>query len=108
MQSNGFRQTSEGARGDRGRCASQSLRIWPNVSLDNELLVVLSAGAPNRAGYLLGLGEARLASQDQGREIPLSVAAGGALVDALLGFNATAGLLALLTTIVGATNGANL
>jgi hypothetical protein len=35
-------------------------------------------------------------------------AAGGALVGAWLGFNATEGLLALVTTILGAAVGANL
>jgi len=37
-----------------------------------------------------------------------AAAAGGALVGAWLGFNATTGLLALITTIVGAAVGANL
>jgi hypothetical protein len=37
-----------------------------------------------------------------------AAAATGALVGAWLGFNATGGLLALLTTIAGATVGANL
>jgi hypothetical protein len=38
----------------------------------------------------------------------LVAAMGGALVAGWMGFNATAGLLALITTIAGATVGANL
>ncbi|HME04467.1 MAG TPA: hypothetical protein VKG38_15715, partial [Solirubrobacteraceae bacterium] len=40
--------------------------------------------------------------------IGFGVALTGALVGALLGFNATAGLMAVITTIVGAAAGANL
>jgi hypothetical protein len=40
--------------------------------------------------------------------VGFAAAVGGALVGAWLGFHATAGLLALITTIVGATVGGNL
>jgi hypothetical protein len=42
------------------------------------------------------------------KTIGFSAAIGGALVGGWLGFNATTGLLALLTTIVGAAVGGNL
>ena len=61
---------------------------------------------PIGLGHLLGLGPSRLAGRDEdGRARPQSA---GALVGAWLGFNATTGLLALVTTIVGAAAGANL
>lgn len=44
----------------------------------------------------------------QSKRLGLAAAAGGALVGAWLGFNATEGLLALITTIFGATLGGNL
>ncbi len=40
--------------------------------------------------------------------IGIGVALTGALVGALLGFNATSGLMAVITTIIGAASGANL
>ena len=42
------------------------------------------------------------------RTVGFAAAVGGALVGAWLGFNATTGVLALVTTIVGAAAGANL
>ena len=61
----------------------------------------------DRAGYLLRLGAPRLVGHDQDRRASRPRSA-GALVGAWLGFNATDGLLALITTIVGAAVGANL
>jgi uncharacterized membrane protein YdfJ with MMPL/SSD domain/pimeloyl-ACP methyl ester carboxylesterase len=78
----------------------------PTVPLDDQVLAVLSIGMP------IGLGiywawvnrdwPARV------KTVGLSGAAAGALVGAWLGFHATAGLLAVITTIVGAAVGANL
>lgn len=78
----------------------------PTVPLDDELLAALSIGLP------IGLGT-YLAWVDRGspagtRTLGLSGAAAGALVGAWLGFHATDGLLAVVTTIVGAGVGANL
>jgi hypothetical protein len=42
------------------------------------------------------------------KTVGVAAAAAGALIGALLGFNATTGLLAVITTIVGAAAGANL
>jgi hypothetical protein len=46
--------------------------------------------------------------QSNANTIGVAAAAGGGLVGAWLGFNATSGLLSLITAIVGATVGANL
>ena len=78
----------------------------PGVPLDDELLAVLSVGVPIGLGIYWAWvhrdGSGR--SQDRGPRGALA----GALVGAWLGFNATTGLLALITAIVGATVGANL
>jgi pimeloyl-ACP methyl ester carboxylesterase len=78
----------------------------PGVPLDDELLAVLSVGVP------IGLG-IYWAWVPRDGSVPTKTAGfagalAGALVGAWLGFNATTGLLALITAIVGATVGANL
>ena len=78
----------------------------PSVPLGDELLAVLSVGVP------IGLGihwaSVRGDRPADTRFAGFVAAMAGALVGAWLGFNATADLKALLTTIVGATAGANL
>ena len=114
-------------RGSFGRKASASLRTlypivlglggWflgalvvlttmPTVPLDDELLAGLSVGLP----IGLGLYWAWVArdSSATAKAIGFAAAMGGALVGAWLGFNAATGMLALLTTIVGAAAGGNL
>jgi pimeloyl-ACP methyl ester carboxylesterase len=83
-----------------------ALTTLPTVPLDDELLVVLSIGAPVGLGIYWAW--VRRDSAVRVRTAGLVVAATGALVGAWLGFHATAGLLALVTAIVGAAAGANL
>ena len=82
------------------------LTTMPTVPLDDELLVVLSIGAPIGLGIYWAW--VRRDSAVRVRTAGLVVAATGALVGASLGFHATTGLLALITAIVGAAAGANL
>jgi pimeloyl-ACP methyl ester carboxylesterase len=114
-------------RGGFGRKASASLRSlfppvlglggWflgalivmttlPGVPLDDELLVALAVGVP----IGLGIYWAWVRGDGSGptRTAGFVAAMAGALGGAWLGFNATTGLSALITTIVGATVGANL
>ena len=82
------------------------LTTMPTVPLDDELLVVLSIGAPIGLGIYWAW--VRRDAAVRVRTAGLVVAAAGALVGASLGFHATTGLLALITAIVGAAAGANL
>ena len=78
----------------------------PGVPLDNELLAVLPVAVPIGLGiYWAWVHRDRSATT---KTAGFVAAMGGALLGAWLGFHATAGLLALITTIVGATVGANL
>ena len=78
----------------------------PTVPLDSELMAVLSIGTPIGLGtYWAWVNRDRPA---RATTIGIWVALTGALVGALLGFNATSGLMAVITTIVGAAAGANL
>jgi hypothetical protein len=82
------------------------LATLPTVALDDELLGVLSIGVPIGLGiYLAWVHRDSSAST---RTAGLVAAVGGSLAGASLGFHATAGLFAVVTTIVGATAGANL
>ena len=72
----------------------------PTVPLDSELMAVLSIGTPIGLGtYWAWVNRDRPA---RATRIGIWVALTGALVGALLGFNATAGIMAVITTIVGA------
>ena len=78
----------------------------PTVPLDNELLAGLSIGLPiGLATYLAWVNRDWPA---RAKTVGLAGATAGALVGAWLGFPTTAGLLAVITTIVGAAVGANL
>jgi pimeloyl-ACP methyl ester carboxylesterase len=78
----------------------------PTVPLDSELMAVLSIGTPIGLGtYWAWVNRDRPARTTT---IGIWVALTSALVGAVLGFNATAGLMAVITTIVGAAAGANL
>jgi pimeloyl-ACP methyl ester carboxylesterase len=82
------------------------LTTMPGVPLDDELLVALSVGVPIGLGiYFAWVNRDWFATA---KAMGFAAAAGGALVGAWLGFNATEGLVALVTTIVGAAVGANL
>ena len=81
-----------------------ALVAFPSLPLDDALLAVLSIGVPIGLGiYLAWVDRDRAA-----RTIGLSTAMVGALCGAWLGYHAASGLLAVITTIVGAALGANL
>jgi hypothetical protein len=115
------------AHGSFGRKASASLRTgfplvlglggylagalfvlvaMPTVPLDDELLAGLSIGLPVGFGIYWAWVDRDLPSR--ARNVGLAAAGGGALIGAWLGFNAMTGMLAVITTIVGAAAGANL
>jgi pimeloyl-ACP methyl ester carboxylesterase len=80
--------------------------IAPSVPLDDEVFTALSVGVPIGLGvYLAWVNRERTTST---KTTGLVAAMGGALVGASMGFNATEGLLALVTAIVGSAVGANL
>jgi hypothetical protein len=79
---------------------------FPEMALDDALLAVLSIGVPVGLGiYLAWVDRSRSAGV---RTIGFLAATAGALVGASLGFHAATGLLAVVTTIVGAALGGNL
>jgi pimeloyl-ACP methyl ester carboxylesterase len=82
------------------------LQMLPTVPLDDELPAVLSIGTPIGLGIYWAW-----VNRDwpaRAKTAGITAAAAGALAGAWLGFHATTGLLAVITTIVGATVGANL
>jgi pimeloyl-ACP methyl ester carboxylesterase len=79
---------------------------FPEVALDDVLLAVLSMGLPIGLGIYLAWVNRDLSAG--ARTIGFWAAISGALAGAWLGFNATTGLMAVITTIVGAALGANL
>jgi pimeloyl-ACP methyl ester carboxylesterase len=82
------------------------LTIAPTVPLDDELLALLSIGAPIGLGiYWAWVPRAPAAGA---RTAGFVAAVAGAFVGAWLGFHVTAGLIAVFTTIVGSAVGANL
>jgi pimeloyl-ACP methyl ester carboxylesterase len=83
-----------------------ALTTMPDVPLDDELLTALSVGVPVGLGIYFAWVRRNLPAGI--KTAGFSAAVAGALVGGWLGFNATAGLLALSTTIVGALAGANL
>jgi pimeloyl-ACP methyl ester carboxylesterase len=82
------------------------LRAFPTVALDDELLATLPVGVPIGLGVYLAWVNRAWSAWTQWTGV--AAAAGGALVGAWLGLNVTEGLVALVTTIVGAAAGANL
>jgi len=82
------------------------ITTMPGVPLDDELLAALSVGVPIGLGvYFAWVNRDWTVTT---KSTGLAAAAGGALVGAWLGFNATEDLLALVTAIVGAGVGGNL
>lgn len=76
------------------------------IPIEDQLLAVVSIGVPIGLGiYLAWVNRDR---QSTANTIGFAAAVGGGLAGAWLGFNATSGLLSLITAIVGATVGANL
>jgi hypothetical protein len=83
-----------------------ALTTLPTLPLDDEVLALVSIGIPVALGiYWAWVRGDWSATTKTGGFV---AAIGGAIVGAWLGLNATAGLLAVITTIAGATAGANL
>ena len=83
-----------------------AISTMPGLPLDDELLAALSIGVPIGLGlYLAWVNRDWTATT---KVSGFAAAAAGALVGAHLGFNATEGLLAVITTIAGAAAGGNL
>jgi len=82
------------------------LTLWPTLSLSNEVLGIVSASAPIALGLYLAWTHR---DWDRAAKIEgLLAASAGALLGGWFGFTATSGLVALFTTIIGATAAGNL
>jgi pimeloyl-ACP methyl ester carboxylesterase len=82
------------------------LVTMPRVPLDDPLLATISVGVP--AGLGIYLAWVNRDWSAKAKTSGFAAAAAGALAGAWLGFHATTGLLALITTIIAAAAGANL
>jgi hypothetical protein len=83
-----------------------ALTALPTVPITDELLTTLSIGAPVGLGLYFAWVNGDWSGPTKG--IGFAAAAGGALLGAWLGFNATDGAFPLLTAIAGAAVGGNL
>jgi pimeloyl-ACP methyl ester carboxylesterase len=82
------------------------LTLWPELSLSSELLGILAPSVPIALGLYLAW-----THRDWDRaskSLGLLAAIAGALLGGWLGFTATSGLFALVTTTIGAAAGGNL
>ena len=82
------------------------LRFWPSRPLDDQLLAVVSIAVPVWLGVYAGW--VRTDTPKAMRAKGIGAAGVGAVVGAVLGFPATSGLIALITTIIGAAVVSNL
>ena len=82
------------------------LTTLPSVPIDDQLLVALAVGLP--VGLGISLAWVHRDWSTKTKTTGLAAAISGALIGAWLGFNATSGLLAIATAIIGAAVGANL
>jgi pimeloyl-ACP methyl ester carboxylesterase len=82
------------------------ITTMPGVPLDDELLAALSIGGPIGLGIYFAWVNRDWSARTKITGFAAAVA--GALIGARLGFNATDGLFAVITTIVGAAAGGNL
>jgi pimeloyl-ACP methyl ester carboxylesterase len=82
------------------------MALWPTVPLDSMLLTVVSMSVPIGLGIYWAWVHAGWPARS--KAVGLVVAMGSALVGGWLGFNAADGLLALITTLVGAVAATNL
>jgi pimeloyl-ACP methyl ester carboxylesterase len=82
------------------------LRFWPNVPLEDQLLAVVSVAVPIWLGIYAGW--VRTDTPKAMRAKGIGAAGVGAVVGAALGFHATSGLIALITTIIAAAVVSNL
>jgi pimeloyl-ACP methyl ester carboxylesterase len=76
------------------------LRFWPTLPLDDQLLAVVSIAVP--IWLCVYAGWVRTETQKAMRAKGIVAAGVGAMVGAALGFHVTSGLIALITTIIGA------
>jgi pimeloyl-ACP methyl ester carboxylesterase len=82
------------------------LTTMPSIPLDDELLAALSIGGPIGLGIYFAWVNRDWSART--KTTGFAAAAVGALIGARLGFHASEGLLAVMTTIVGAAAGGNL
>jgi pimeloyl-ACP methyl ester carboxylesterase len=82
------------------------ITTMPGTPLDDELLAAFSVGVPIGLGVYFAWVHRDWAART--KATGLAAGLGGALVGAWLGFHATEGLLALITSIVGAAVGGNI
>ena len=82
------------------------LRFWPSRPLDDQLLAVVSIAVPIWLGVYAGW--VRTDTPKAMRAKGIGAAGVGAVVGAALGFHVTSGLMALITTIIGAAVVSNL
>ena len=82
------------------------LRFWPNVPLEDQLLAVVSVAVPIWLGVYAGW--VRTDTPKAMRAKGIGAAGVGTVVGAALGFHVTSGLIALITTIIGAAVVSNL
>ncbi|MGB8196182.1 MAG: alpha/beta hydrolase, partial [Acidimicrobiales bacterium] len=82
------------------------LRFWPTLSLDSELLALVSIGVPIWLGVYAGW--LRTNTPNATRAKGIAVAGFGATFGAALGFHEGNGLMAVITTIIGAAALSNL
>ena len=80
--------------------------LWPSQPHDDELLAVVSIAVPIWLGVYAGW--VRTDTPKAMRAKGIGAAGVGAVVGAVLGFNVTSGLIALITTIIGAAVVSNL
>ena len=80
--------------------------LWPSQPLDDELLSVVSIAVPIWLGVYAGW--VRTDTPKAMRAKGIGAAGVGAVAGAVLGFNVTSGLIALITTIIGAAAVSNL
>jgi uncharacterized membrane protein (Fun14 family) len=82
------------------------LRFWSSRPLDDQLLAVVSIAVPIWLGVYAGW--VRTDTPKAMRAKGIGAAGVGAMVGAVLGYHATSGLMALITTIIGAAVVSNL
>jgi pimeloyl-ACP methyl ester carboxylesterase len=80
--------------------------LWPSGPLDDQLFAVVSTAMPIWLGVYAGW--VRTDTPNALRPKGIGAAGAGALVGAVLGYHVTGGLMALITTIIGAAVVSNL
>ena len=80
--------------------------LWPSQPFDDQLLTVVATAVPIWLGVYAGW--VRTDTPKAMRAKGIGAAGVGAVVGAVLGFNVTSGLIALITTIIGAAAVSNL